>query len=120
MGQLMYDKDDCAVYAVAFVCHVDPDRSRYVLGQCGRAFRDGATDVQIRAACRLLGRRLRRFRSECRTVRTFARDNVWGTFLVTTADHVVAVVDGNVCDRSWRADTSDLMRIVRVDKVSRI
>jgi len=113
----MTDKHDCSVYAVAFTCHVDPDRARFVLGQCGRVFRDGATDVQIRASCRLLGRRLRLIHTECRTIRSFARENVWGTFLVTTVDHAVAVVDGHVCERSWREDISDLARIVNVYKV---
>jgi len=111
------DKNDCAVYAVAFTCHCDPDVARFQLWRAGRDHADGATDAQIARAVRKLGRTMRRCTTNCKTIRTFARVHRWGTFLLTTTDHVVAVVDGNVCHRTSDPEVTDLQRIEKVHRI---
>ena len=37
---------------------------------------------------------------ECYTVRDFCRDNPFGTFILATGSHVIAVIDGNYYD-AW-------------------
>ena len=113
-GSMNNDKNDCAVYAVAFTCHCDPDVARFQLWRAGRDHADGATDAQIARAVRKLGRTMRRVSTACPTVRTFSRIHTAGTFLVTTTDHVVAVVDGRVCDKNTESD------LLRIEKVHRI
>ena len=39
---------------------------------------------------------------DCYTVREFARDNPYGTYVVGTGSHVVTIIDGNYYD-SWRS-----------------
>lgn len=112
------DKNDCSVYAVAFLCCIDPGRARYWLGRAGRQWGEGATDTQIRLVIKKFGGRLCKRRSEPRTIRTFAREHRWGAYLVTTCDHVVAIIDGNVCHRTSDPEVTDLQRIERVDKIS--
>ena len=112
----MKDYDDCSVYAIAFLTRQTDEEVRWRLWRAGRNVGDGATDKQIRATIRGLGYALRRFKTECRTIRGFGRACVPGSFLVTTTDHVVAVIDGYVCDRPT---VSDLSRIERVDKIVR-
>ena len=40
------DKDDCAVYAVAFTCNCTPEEARRCLAWQGRRFGDGLFSVQ--------------------------------------------------------------------------
>jgi len=113
----MKDDGKCADFAIAFTCNVHPELAGYWLWKCGRRVGDGATDRQISKAMKILGYRLRRVNTRARTVRTLARERVYGTFLVTTTDHVVAVVDGRVCDVP---EYGDLLRIASVHAVSKI
>ena len=110
----MKDKNDCAVYALAFACYECPDRIRYLLSQQGREHGDGATDQQIMGVLRRLNAVVTPFKSPARTVRSFWRFCPEGTFLVYASDHVVAVVNGYVCDRP---DVSDLLRIDKIQKI---
>ena len=115
----MPDTNDCAVYAVAFSCHVTPADAGFYLWRAGRNIGDGATDRQISKAVRWSDHRLRRVKTDAKTIRSFARSNPSGTFLVATTGHVVAVVDGYVCHRPF-PEHSDLYRIEKIHKVSRI
>ena len=108
------DKDDCSVYAVSFLTLTSPDEARFRLWKAGRNIGDGATDRQIRAAIRALGYDLRRVKTPCHTIRGFAKSCEPGAFLVSTSDHVCAVIDGYLCDRPA---VSDLLRIERIDKI---
>lgn len=112
----MRDDGKCADYAIAFTCNVHPELSGYWLWKCGRRVGDGATDRQIADAIDILGHRMRRVRTKMRTVRTFARSRRLGTYLVTTTDHVVAVVDGRVCDVP---EYGDLLRIEKVHRIGK-
>lgn len=108
--------NDCSVYAIAFGCRIPPHVARYHLWKVGRSFGDGATDRQISAAVRRAGCRLRRVQSDARTIRTFAREARPGAFLVSSHDHVVSVIDGNVCHRPFPRN-SDLYRIESIHKI---
>jgi len=110
------DKDDCAVYAIAFCCNVKPDDARYWLWRCGRNLFDGTTDRQISRAIRKLGFNQRRIKTPCKTIRGFGRLMKPGAYLILTCDHAVAVVDGRICDK---VKNSDLMRIEKVYKITR-
>lgn len=109
-------ENDCAVYAVAFICRIDPDDARYRLWMAGRPGNDGTYDWQITKAIRGTGRHLRRCDTVAKTIRTFARECRPGAFLITTCDHAVAVVDGNICQRPIPRN-SDLMRIEQCHKI---
>lgn len=37
---------------------------------------------------------------DCYTVREFCKDNRYGTFILQTSSHVIAIIDGNYCD-TW-------------------
>lgn len=50
---------------------------------------------------------------DCYTIADFARDNPYGSFLVATDSHVVAVVDGDIYD-SW--DSSNEVPIFYLTK----
>lgn len=106
------DKDDCSVHAVSFLTRASPSEARFRLWKAGRNIGDGATDRQIRDAIRSLGYDLRRFKTPCRTIIGFAKSCEPGAFLVSTSDHVCAVIDGYLCDRPM---VSSLLRIERVD-----
>jgi len=108
------DRDDCAVYAIAFCCYMQPDVVRYWLSREGRKLFDGATDRQISRTIRRLGYNQRRVKTDAKTVRGFARMKRKGAFLVSTVDHVVAVIDGRICDK---VENSDLMRIEKVYRI---
>ena len=108
-------KSDCADYAIAFACGTDVGSATYWLWKAGREYdHDGSTDRQIASAVRALGCRMRRVKTKARTIRTFAREDREGRYLVTTTDHLVAVIDGRVCDRP---EYGDLLRIEKVHKI---
>jgi hypothetical protein len=110
-------KHECAVYAVAFCCRVDPDDARFRLWRAGSSPGDGSTNRQISEAVRALGYRLRRIRTPSKTFRTFARECRLGAFLVSSSDHAAAIIDGNICQRPIPRN-SDLMRIETIHKIS--
>lgn len=108
------EKDDCAIIAIALLTgypYFVPKESLQILS---KIFGDGATDDQIHASLRILGHRLHKVDPKAKTIRTFARQGRKGKYLVTTSDHVVAVIDGVVeDDPKW----GDLMRIETVHKI---
>ena len=112
----MIDTDDCAVYAIAFACGVPPARARFNLWAKGRNFNDGATEDQIFATILTLGHKVRRIGTRAKTIRTFAYCKPKGSYIVITADHAVAVIDGYICDRP---EVSSLLRIENVWKVTK-
>jgi hypothetical protein len=112
----MKDDGKCADYAVCFVCNCGVEDAGYHLWQAGRDLdHDGTTDQEIAAAVRSLGFRMRRVYPDGKTVRTLMRSlRGSGVYLVTTTDHVFAVVDGRRCDEpQW----GDLLRIEKVHKI---
>lgn len=103
------EKNDCAVIMLAAVCDIPYEAASRALRACGRAFDDGATDAQWKAAAAALGAVVRRRRTPSRTVRTVARglpDR--GRYIITTTDHVVAYVDGELIDDT---EWGDLLRV---------
>lgn len=103
---------DCADYAVCFTCNTGVEQAAYQLWKAGRSIEhDGTTDDQIALAVKALGFQAVGVRTKSKTVRTFARERRPGSFLVFTCDHVVAVIDGFVCDRTCN---SDLQRIEKI------
>ena len=111
----MKDSNDCAVYAVAFTCFDCPAAVRVHLWRAGRKRGDGATDKQILQVIRYYGRTAKVYHTQCKTIRSFARAEHHGTYIVVTSDHVVAVVDGHVCGR---VRDSDLMRVEKVWEIT--
>lgn len=106
---------DCAEHAIAFACGVSVERADYELFLAGRSvFHDGTTDVQIAKAVRLCSKNPVLADTESRTLRTFAREKRDGHFIVFTCDHVVACVNGFLCDRP---ENSDLARIEKIWKI---
>lgn len=108
-------ENDCAVYAIAFACTERAATVRLMLEEAG--CEDGATDRQISKVVWALGCTPRRFHTPVKTVRSFARLNLEGSFIVTTADHVVAVVDGYIGHRPVPLHT-DLGRIEKIHKIT--
>jgi len=108
-------RTDCADHAVAFACGVPVQLAKACLSHSGRpANHDGTTDKQIAYAVRACGREPVVSRHNPRTVRTFAREGRDGSFILFTCDHVVACVNGFLCDRP---ENSDLARIEKVWKI---
>jgi len=70
---------------------------------------------QVRKSINFLGRKMRKVKTDARTILSFAQEERTGNFLIETADHVVAVVDGLICDKP---EYSNLMRVVEVYKIS--
>lgn len=109
------DAVDCAEHAIAFTCGVSVEDAAEGLWKCGRPIKhDGTTDAQIAACVRWCGGNPVTLRSCHRTPRTFARENRPGSFILFTSDHVVACVNGFLCDRPVN---SDLWRIEKVWKI---
>jgi hypothetical protein len=97
---------DCSVRAVSKALGVSWDEAHDMLShmskQMGTIMNDN--DV-ISAVLRIHGFHKEGFPWTCRdcyTVREFARDNPYGTYVVGTGSHVVTVIDGNYYD-SWRS-----------------
>lgn len=111
----MSDDGKCADHAVAFTCGVPVETASEWLRRAGRPIdHDGSTDAQIASAVRACGGNPVTLRSCPRTLRTFARERRPGSFILFTFDHVVACVNGYLCDLS---DESDLARIEKVWKI---
>lgn len=103
---------DCADYAVCFACNKGVEEVKYVFWRNGRDFdHDGTTDDEIARAVQDCGFDPVTVKSKSKTIRTFARERRTGSFLVFTCDHVVAVIDGFVCDRPCN---SNLQRIEKI------
>ena len=108
-------KNDCSVIAVAALAEIPYEAAARVLRANGREDDDGATDTQWKASLTALGFTVRRVVSLRRTIRTVSRAlPVTGRYLITTSDHMVAYIHGELID-----DTkySDLMRVENVYKI---
>ncbi len=111
----MSEPVDCADHALAFTCGVPVEEASYHLWNAGRSmFHDGTTDDQIAIAVGMLEKQFRVAKTRARTIRTFAKNHRKGCFIVFTSDHVVAVVNGFLCDRP---ENSNLARIEKVWKI---
>ena len=113
--EAMSEPVDCAEHAIAFACGVPVKLATEILNHSGRPVdHDGTTDRQIVKAIRACGREPVTSRHNPRTVRTFAREKRPGAYILFTTDHVVACVNGFLCDRP---ENSDLARIEKVWKI---
>jgi len=70
---------------------------------------------QVRQSIKYLDRRIRRCGYIAPTVRSFAKLKLDGIYLIETTDHVLAIIDGYVCDRP---EVSDLIRIQQAYKIT--
>lgn len=106
---------DCAEHAIAFACGIEVQDVQFTLTRLGRpVVHDGTTDKQIRETIEAFGREAYACRVRPPTVRTFAREGRSGSYIIFTSDHVVACVNGFLCDRP---ENSDLARIEKVWKI---
>lgn len=113
--EAMREPVDCADHAIAFAVGAPVDEVSFTLWNTGRPVdHDGTTDGQIASAIRILGGNPVTARTSARTLRTFARGRRSGAYIVFTSDHVVACVNGFLCDRP---ENSDLARIEKVWKI---
>lgn len=111
----MAEPVDCADHAIAFALGYPVSEVTFTLWNTGRPIdHDGTTDRQIASAIRILGGTPVTARTSARTLRTFAREKRPGAYLLFTTDHVVACVNGFLCDRP---ENSDLARLEKVWKI---
>jgi hypothetical protein len=113
----MNESNDCGVMAVALVTSTPYTDAHYWFWRKGRKAREGVTDRQITCVLAILRHKARLVKTSAKTILGFAREQRDGYYLVLSADHAVAVINGRVCDLP---DNSQLLRIVKVYKISKI
>lgn len=108
------ERNDCAVKAIALVSNTPYMEVWKRLRRHGRRRRGTTKWIMTDAVLAELGCKRKKVKVKARTVRTLERELTRGTYLVRTRGHILAIINGVVCD--WTRDR--LHRIVSVEEIT--
>lgn len=100
------DKGDCVIRAISKVMNQTWDQVYLELCIQGFLIKDWGDSNKVwdsyLRGCGFIREVIPDTCPQCYTVRDFCYDNPYGTFILATGSHVVAVIDGNYFD-SWNS-----------------